>query len=363
MGVMTQTMNVTANIVNIGYGSSTGSPSDPGSPGAGNGLLPPFGSFFGNNNPFGSGTSFFGNNNPLGGSTSAGGPLNGQLGPLLGGLVVGGLGVMHGSITSEATGAATIAGALAKAFSGTAPGFGPGGATQGLGSQLSGIFGGAGMFASGVSQGGVGGTLEATAGGAQIGSMIAPGIGTAIGAAAGLISGVLSSIIGGESWKESVKHDMNKQSVYLPPSESFNFAEGSSISQTMSQGFSQSGSSFSTFQLPSNTPFWANPIYGPLSKLQQQKLAAEQGTFIPGQAFGGLPSVNPFTGQGPVTSKKDSTTPNVNVQFNLPGLMDQNAATAVFTQHGSLIAGIVGSTIASTNSGMGRNIRAAVALP
>jgi len=151
--------------------------------------------------------------------------------------------------------------------------------------------------------------------------------------------------------------------VTLPPSETFNFAEGSSISQTMSQGFSQSGNSFSTFQLPSNTPFWANPIYGPLSKLQQQKLAAEEGGFIPGQPFGGLPSTNPFIGQGPVTSKKDSTTPNVNVQFNLPGLMDQNAATAVFQQHGTLIAGIVGNAISSTNSGFGRNVRAAVALP
>jgi hypothetical protein len=330
-------------------------------------LLPAFGSFFGNNNPFGGGTGFWGNNNPFGGSTSAGGSLlNGQLGPLVGGLLVGGLGVKSGSITSEAMGAATVATALANIFgaSNASPIGNPGpNGPQNLGSQLGGIFGGLGEFASGVSQGGLSGTLEATAGGAQIGTMIAPGIGTAIGAAVGLISGVISSIVGGESWKEAVKHDMNKQSVYLPPSESFNFAEGSSISQTMSQGFTQSGSTFSTFQLPSNTPFWANPIYGPLSKLQQQKLAAEQGTFIPGQAFGGLPSVNPFTGQGPVTSKKDSTTPNVNVQFNLPGLMDQNAATAVFTQHGSLIAGIVGNTIASTNSGFGRNIRSAVGLP
>lgn len=212
--------------------------------------------------------------------------------------------------------------------------------------------------------------MESTAGGAAMGSaigtMILPGFGTVagavVGAAAGLISGVISSIVGGPSWTTRVAHAMKNQAVYLPPSETFDFSSNGSIANTLQTGFSQSGSTISNFRLPANTPFWANKINGPLSKLQQQQLASEQSGLIPGQPFLGMPSVNPFVGQGPLGNETSSSPSSVQVHFSLPGLMDQNMAKSVFTQHAQMIAQLVGRQLGSVSSGYGRSVRSAVAL-
>jgi hypothetical protein len=362
VGVSTQTMYVQAGTVNLSSGGPAGTPASFG----GSSLLPGtggFGSFFGNNNPFGGGTSFLGNNSPFGGGTSAGGfSLNPNVGALLGGLFVGGMGVKSGNVTSEAMGAAAAAGALARIFSGNAPALGPTSGTQSLGGQLSGIFGGAGMLASGLSSPGFSGELSDIGGGAMIGTAILPGIGTAIGAAAGAVAGLIKGIFSGPSWGQRVKTAMKQQQDILPPSETFNFASNGSIANTLQTGFSQSGNTFSTFQLPSNTPFWANPIHGPLSHLQQQQLAAEEGGLIPGQPFLGFPATNPFTGQGPVGSKHGSSVPNIQVHLNLPGVIDAGSIASSIQPHLGKLAALVGAQINSSATGLGRNIRAAVAL-
>jgi hypothetical protein len=355
VGVMTSTMNVMANIVNIGSGMGAPGASPASFSGA---------SFFGNNNPFGGGSSFFGNNNPLGGSTSAStGPLNGQLGPLAGGLLVGGLGVMSGSVTSEAMGAATVATSLANIFgAGNASAIGPTAGSQSLGAQLGQGFGGAGMLASGLSQPGFSGMLSDVAGGAAIGTAIMPGLGTAIGAAAGAVAGLIKGIFSGPSWGQRVHNAMKDQQVIMPPSETFNFASNGSIANTLQTGFSQSGNTFSQYQLPANTPFWANPIHGPLSHLEQQQLASEEAGLIPGQPFLGFPTVNPFTGQGPVGDRRGSSTPNVQVHLNLPGVIDAGSIANSISPHLTKLAALVSTQLYGSASGFGRNVRSAVAL-
>lgn len=354
-GVMTQTMNVQANVVNIGSGTGPAGTSPASFSGS---------SFFGNNNPFGGGSSFFGNNNPLGGSTSAGtGPLNGQLGPLAGGLLVGGLGVMNGSVTSEAMGAAAVASSLARVFgANNASAIGPTSGTQSLGSQLSGVFGGAGMLASGLSQPGFSGELSDIGGGAAIGTAIMPGIGTAIGAAAGAVAGLIKGIFSGPSWGQRVHNAMKDQQVIMPPSETFNFASNGSIANTLQTGFSQSGNTFSQYQLPANTPFWANPIHGPLSHLEQQQLASEEAGLIPGQPFLGFPTVNPFTGQGPVGDRRGSSVPNVQVNLNLPGVIDAGSISSSIAPHLNKLAALVSTQMYASSNGLARNVRSLVAL-
>lgn len=363
-GVMTQTMNVTANVVNIDGGTGSGGS---GIPALGSNLLggssSQFGTFFGNLNPFGGGASFFGNLNPFGGSSSAASQ-NAGAGQALGGLLLAGLGIKGGSASSTAFGSAALATGLAKIFGAsnatTIGNPGPNG-PQNLGQQLAGIFSGGAMLGTGLSQPGFSGELSDIAGGATIGSMFGP-IGTAIGTIAGGIAGLVKGIFGGKSWAQRVQSAMTKGAVYKPPSETFDFAMGNSMSDTFSTGFSQSGDTFSNFQLGANTPFWANSIYGPLSKKQQQQLANEQAGLIPGQPFLGLPSTNPFVGQGPI-GRFGSSTPNISVNFNLPGLMDQSAANAVFTQHAPMIARLVGAQLPSSASGFGHSVRSAVALP
>jgi hypothetical protein len=255
-------MNVNAGIVNV-----TGVLGIPGTGPLGAST----GNFFGNLNPFassfggGAGLATFGG---LGGGGASG--ALGKLGPFLGAGAMIGAGIASNNPTAMALGAATLAQAGIKSLTGWGGLIsGNSGLGQALG-KISPALPGIGLFAGGVAQGGIGGTLEATAGGAQAGMTLGGPVGAAIGAGVGLISGIVSTLLQGPSFAQQVKHDMRKQAITLPPSETFSFAMGNSISQTLSTGVAQSGNSFSAFGLPSNTPFFANPIHGPLSKHQQR---------------------------------------------------------------------------------------------
>lgn len=354
VGVATQTMYVVANVVNLS--GPIGGPA-----GSGNGVSVPGGSnFFG----FG-GNSFFGNNNPFslgnlggGGGFSGLGGLSSVLGkaaPFLASAVLLGAGIGSGSGASISLGASGLATAGAGALANA------GKISSGLAGKLSTGFGGAGLLGAGLSEGGVGGALSDISGGVQLGSVI-PGVGSLVGGIIGGIAGVIRGIFGSQSWAQQVQNAMRNQAFNAPPSETFSFASNGSIASTLSTGFAQSGNTFSQFGLPSNTPFWANPILGPLNKWQIQQLQSEQAGLNTNQPFLGFPTTNPYVGQGPLGSKT-STVPNVSVNLNLPGLMDPTMASAVFTQHAQTIAQLVGSQVRQSSSGFGRNVRSAVALP
>jgi hypothetical protein len=230
-----------------------------------------------------------------------------------------------------------------------------------LGSQLGSGFGAAGMIGAGLSEGGVGGAISDISGGVQLGSLI-PGVGSLVGGILGGIAGVVRGIFGSQSWTQQVQNAMKNQAFNAPPSETFSFASNGSIGSTMSTGFAQSGNTFSQYGLPSNTPFWANPIVGPLNKQQILQLQSEQSGLNTNQPFLGFPTTNPYVGQGPLGSKT-STAPSVSVNLNLPGLMDSSMATAVFTQHAQTIAQLVGKQVTQSSSGFVSRVRSAVALP
>lgn len=356
VGVATPVMNVHADIVNI-----SGSLAIPGQGPLGSTT----GNFFGNLNPF-SNNAISG---PIGlagvpGSLSTGSGLSNAIssaGPYVGAAALIGAGIASNNPTAMALGAAKLAqsgiqsltqfGGLISSSSGLG---------QALGTIAPGLPG-IGLFAGGVAQGGIGGTLEATAGGAQAGLAYGGPVGAAIGAGVGLISGIVSTLIQGPSFAQRVKQNMYNQAYRLPPSEQFSFAMGNSISQTLSTGFNQSGSTFGTYGLAANTPFFANPITGRLSKDQQIDLAKEQMGFLSNQPFGGFPSTDPYAGQGNIGRYKGTGTPNVH--FNITAIDSKGVADFV-TEHGSSIARMLNSsTPYSSSSGFGSAARRVTALP
>ena len=354
VGVATPVMNVHADIVNL-----SGSLGLPGTGPLGAGT----GNFFGNLNPFA--------NNAIGGpiaiaglgATSPSGLSSAisSAGPYVGAAALIGAGIASNNPTAMALGAAKLAQSGIQSltqFGGLIS------SSSGLGQALGTIapaLPGIGLFAGGVAQGGIGGTLEATAGGAQAGLTLGGPVGAAIGAGVGLISGIVSTLIQGQSFAERVKQNMYNQAYRLPPSEQFSFAMGNSIQQTLSTGFNQSGSTFGTYGLAANTPFFANPITGRLSRDQQIDLARSQLGILSNQPFGGFPTNDPFVGQGNIGRYKGTGTPNVN--FNITAI-DQKGVADFVTEHGSTIARMLNSsTPYSSSSGFGSAARRVTALP
>jgi len=171
---------------------------------------------------------------------------------------------------------------------------------------------------------------------------------------------------------------MNRQSVYLPPSENFSFASNGSIASTFGTGFSQSGSSL--YARGVNAPFYASAIYGPLTnaqklELQQQELGLNSGLpFLGGSGnniFNGVQpssyrnyptSPMPYIGNGPL-GFAPSSRPAVTVNLNLPGYIDGQSAQAALGPHVEWIAQRVSATVHSSSSGFARNARKSVFLP
>jgi CRISPR/Cas system CSM-associated protein Csm2 small subunit len=366
------TMNVTAGVVNI---SGT-----LGLPGTGP-LASSTGNFFGNLNPFssGSGDIPFSNTGSAGlgpyggyGGGTAGvgtgasgiGGLFSSLGPFIGAGAMVGAGIASKSPTAIAMGMSGLAqGGIASiiknnsSLGGTGT-FGSG--DLGLGT-VSKALPGIGLYAAGVAQGGVGGTMEATLGGAEAGMAFGGPVGAAIGAGVGLISGVVSTLIQGPSFKSRVAHNMAYDAYRLPPSETFSFAEGSSIGQTLSTGAVQSGSTFSSFGLPANTPFWANPVIGRLDKNQQRNYLLEQMGLNNNQPFEGLPTVNPFTGQDPIAVNRNAQ-PATSVTFNVHAI-DAKGVSEFLQQHGGMIAQHVANQVTNSSSAFASRVRMAAFPP
>ena len=357
-------MTVTAGVVNL-----TGQLGLPGTGPLGGGGAT--GNFFGNLNPFSDSlpidaqaaaraATAAGIN---GGSTSSSGgsSILSSLGPFLAGGALLGMGLGTKNTTAAIMGAATLTGSALTSISSSLA------SSQGI-SNLSytlGIAGkalpGVGMLAAGIQKGGVGGTLEATAGGAQIGTAIAPGIGTAIGAGVGLIAGVLSSIISGPSFAHQVQQNMYNQQYHAPPSETFSFAMGNTIADTLSTGFNQSGSHFGTYGLAAGTPFFANPITGRLSKDQQIDLAKEQMGLLSNQPFLGFPTTDPFVGQGPVGRNARGAAPQVtNVTIHA---MDSQSFADFAANNAHIFARVASSQSSFSSSGWGFRVRGAANPP
>jgi len=241
-------------------------------------------------------------------------------------------------------------------------------------SGLSTALPGAAFVGAGIARGGVGGGLEDLAGGtmvgAGIGMMIGGPAGAAIGAAVGAIAGaavgIFNGIFGGgaKSFEQQVQSDQLKQMYSAPGSENFSFAENGSISSTLGTGFNQIGGTFSKYALPANTPFWANAIKGPLTWQQAALLQQEGGRINPNEPFQGFPTINPYTGQGPLGNlPSKNLVPPVEVHFHLPGLIDPQSAGPIFEAHGAKLAEIVNNQYHSSSSGFGTRVRGAVALP
>ncbi len=368
------TMDVRAGVVNI---YSLGVASAGGAGGIGN--------FFGANSLLGGTGNFFGNLNPFGGSSSSGtSPLGGLPGaatglsslskvinavnPYLAGAATLGIGLATGNESAMAIGAASLAGKAANALSGIS------GLPSGLSSAL-------GQFASaapgfGIAAGGIiaadqsntvagklGGTLEAGAGGALAGLAIGGPIGAAIGGAVGLIGGAIASIFGGgpQGFAASVKHAMTYNQYHAPLSENFSFASNGSIANTLGTGFFQSGSQFSQYALPANTPFYASALTGHLT--WQQLYQLQNSGLNPNAPFLGNPNTNPYVGQGPVGVHAGTPPPTVNVTMNLPGYIDAQSAATALTPHAATIAQLVTKQLSNSSSGFASSARRAVWMP
>jgi hypothetical protein len=359
----TQTMNVTAGIVAIGgggiggIGGGSGIGGDAG--GIGNLLFSSQG--ISNANAYGG----------LGGGGLIGLALAGAraLGLFSGGTSgVGNLPFTSQGI-SNAGGYAGLGG-ISLSGSASAAGQIPGLGAAGSGLLLGGAqIGGGLLLGLGHSTGGVAGAAEGAAGGALEGAasgfLLAGPIGAAIGGIVGGIAGLISGALGGPSFGQKVAKAMKDDQEHLPPSETFSFALGQSLSQTLSTGAAQSGNTFSQFALPSGTPFYASAITGALNKRQQEILTLEEGGLPSNQPFFGLPGTDPFTGQGgaPGQAFGKNGSPNINVQFNLPAMVDQNTISAVLAPHMTTIAQMIQKTLPSSAGGFGRAARAANNLP
>jgi hypothetical protein len=359
VGVATPVMNVHADIVNL-----SGSLALPGQGPLGSTT----GNFFGNLNPF--------SNNALGGpiglagipgglSTGGLGGAISNLGPYIGAGALIGAGVASNNPTAMALGTAS----LARAGIGSLLSSGVINPAGSLGQALGTIapaLPGIGLFAGGVAQGGLGGTLEATAGGAMAGLALGGPIGAAIGAGVGLISGVVSTLIQGASFKQRVKKDMRLQQYTLPPSETFSFAMGNTIADTLATGFNQSGSHFGTYALPAGTPFSATPITGLLTRREQRQLLEEQMGLLSNQPFLGFPSEDPFAASG---SRSQRIGPNRggqrdgSVNFHITAI-DSKGVADFLNEHGENISRFIASRgVYSSSSGFGSSVRRAANLP
>jgi hypothetical protein len=359
VGIATQTMNVNAGTVNV-YGLL-------GLPGAGP-LGSSTGNFFGNLNPFSNNAiagGIGGYGGPAaGGATgaSSGGNVMSSLGPYLGGAAMLGLGLGGRNTTAAIMGASMLAKSALTQLS-TSGILSPG-VSSALGT-IAPALPGVGMFASGVIQGGVGGTLEATAGGAMAGMTLGGPIGAAIGAGVGLISGVVSSLIQGQSFENRVKNDMRNQEYTAPPSETFSFAMGNSIAQTLSTGFNQSGGTFGTYGLPSGTPFSATPITGRLTKQQQRQLLEQQMGLLSNQPFLGFPNEDPFTASGqnsqrvgPTGGQRDSGPTVVHIHA-----MDSQSFSDFAQRNASTFSKAIVGVASLSSAGFGPTVRRATNLP
>jgi hypothetical protein len=359
VGIATQTMNVNAGTVNV-YGLL-------GLPGAGP-LGSSTGNFFGNLNPFSNNAIAGGIGGygipSAGGATgaSSGGNVMSSLGPYLGGAAMLGLGLGGRNTTAAIMGASMLAKSALTQLS-TSGILSPG-VSSALGT-IAPALPGVGMFASGVIQGGVGGTLEATAGGAMAGMTLGGPIGAAIGAGVGLISGVVSSLIQGQSFENRVKNDMRNQEYTAPPSETFSFAMGNSIAQTLSTGFNQSGGTFGTYGLPSGTPFSATPITGRLTKQQQRQLMEQQMGLLSNQPFLGFPNEDPFTASGqnsqrvgPTGGQRDSGPTVVHIHA-----MDSQSFSDFAQRNASTFSKAIVGVASLSSSGFGATTRRAAFMP
>ena len=349
-GVQTPTVNIQAQNVNLTSGSTSNPLGGSGNFFGTSGPFPPFGTFFGNLNPFGANAGFGG---PLGIPGTGGGALGGNLGAIAGGIFLGAIGARSGNVTAEAIGAAATASGIIKAFGGKSPALG----------KLANALPGVGLFSAGVSEGGAGGAFKDIAGGAEAGLSVAGPVGAAVGAVVGAVTGIFRGIFGGKSFERRVQEALNRQAIFLPPGENFSFASSGSIASTVRTGFGQSGNSFFSFALPAGTPFFANPITGPLTtgqRLEYQQLMLGLNPNLP---FLGFPPTNPFVGQNQPGYKPFNQSAPVNVHFVLPGFIDAPSATAALAPHIETITQMVSQNLSSSSSGFGFAARRAVALP
>ncbi|MGA8224180.1 MAG: hypothetical protein WB780_21215 [Candidatus Acidiferrales bacterium] len=372
VGALTQNMYVTAQQVYL-----TGTLGVPGSGGLGGPNA--FGNFFGNLNPFGGAQALGGAGGIGGGVPGSAGGIGGTLstlGSFIPGAALLGIGVGTGSAQATAIGAAM----LAKAGIGGLLTYAANNPSSAIGSALSGSAGtalgaiggalpGIGLGIAGGLKGGVGGTLEAGVGGAltgaSFGALAGPAgalIGAAVGGAVGIIGGIISTIFGGSSYQNQINHAIKYNNYIAPPSETFSFAEGNSIAQTLSTGFSQSGNSVNTYGL-GNTPFYASALTGKLGAKEIQDLRLEESGLLSNQPFLGQgigPGVNPFLGQGPIGNRARSFP--VQVHFNISAI-DGQSVNDFLTKNGQSIAKIVSSQTGQTSSGFATNVRRAAFLP
>ena len=243
--------------------------------------------------------------------------------------------------------------------------FGLGGKVGGGIAGLGGIGGGL-LMGLGASTGGALGGLEGAAGGALSGALtgftMGGPIGAAIGGIIGGIGGLITGILG-PSWDTRVRKAMVNQAYYAPPSETFSFASNGSIAQTLATGFAQSGGHFSQFGLPSNTPFYASAITGPLSYRDYLLLQQENNQLNTGQPFLGFPGTNPYVGQGPLAGAARTAPPAMHFHFELPGYLDASSAEAALTPIASKVAAIVSRQVYTSGAGFGSSARKAVNLP
>jgi antitoxin component of RelBE/YafQ-DinJ toxin-antitoxin module len=364
------TMTVTAGVVNL-----TGQLGLPGTGPLGGGGST--GNFFGNLNPFSSDSNLPIDSTAMaraaaaagigGGSGSAAASLSGAssifsaLGPFLTGGALLGMGLGTKNVTAAIMGASSLTGtALKSAGSALASAQGISNLSDSLnigGAAAPGI----GMFVSGIMKGGVGGTIQSTLGGGEAGLALGGPIGAAIGAGVGLISGIVSSLVSGPSFAHQVQQNMYNQQYHAPPSETFSFAMGNTIADTLSTGFNQSGSHFGTYGLAAGTPFWADPITGRLSKDQQIDLAKEQMGLLSNQPFLGFPTIDPFVGQGPVGRNARSAAAQVtHVTIHA---MDSESLSEFTQRNAHIFARASNSIGALSSSGNGSNARRLINLP
>lgn len=180
--------------------------------------------------------------------------------------------------------------------------------------KIGGVLGGAGLVISGVAKGGLGGALSSGIGGAEIGATFGGPLGAAIGGAAGFVSGLIGGLFHHGISQADINRAARNQSLTQAQQDAlqgvtFNNAVGSTFSQTSRTGFSEEpGGVFSTF-----------------------------GTTNTGTPAGITLNYNPV------------------VQT-----FDASGVKAVLDNHAPAIAKAIGSQIAATNTGLGRNIRTAV---
>jgi hypothetical protein len=205
----------------------------------------------------------------------------------------------------------------------------------------------------------IGGVLESGAGGALAGFSFGGPIGAIVGGAIGLIGGAISAVFGGgpQGFQQSVKHAQAYQRYIAPPSENFSFASNGSIANTLQTGFQQSGSQFSQYTLPTNTPFTASALTGHFS--WQQLYQLQNSGLNPNAPFLGNPSTNPFTGQGPV-GVHATPQPTVNVSVAISGLIDSNQLVSTLAPHLTTISQLASKQVSGSASGFGNNVRRGV---